>query len=137
MYIPGGQVPQEGKSVISRALRGLGDGLGDIVDDIQFGVDSTQSVTPVVPDTSSSGSSFSDVLNSITGAITGATNAAVQVYSAVDLIKVNQQRASMGYPPLNQYGQVVSSTTSGSFGMPSWLWLAILGGGAFVLLKRK
>jgi hypothetical protein len=91
----------------------------------------TPTAAPTTTPTVVSSNPFTDVLN----AITGAAGAAVAVYSAADLIKINQQRAAQGLLPINAAGQIAGRTTTASL-VASPLFLAF-GIGALFLLTRK
>lgn len=110
----------------------LGDVMSDTysptVPDLSIAIDTPAPPPDVSVASDSGGWNFSDILN----AITGTAQAATQVYSAVDLININKQRAGYGLPPVNQYGQVgTSATTRASIGIS---WPLILGGLGLVAL---
>ncbi len=84
-----------------------------------------------------SGNPIADFFNSLTAG----ARAATAVYSAADLISINQQRAARGMLPIDQYGVIGGSgagtTRSVSAGIGlSWPILALLGIGLVVALRR-
>lgn len=91
-------------------------------------------VQVAVPPTTS-GNPFSDILN----AITGAAQTATEVYTAADLIRVNNQRAAQGLPPINQYGVVAPRTTSAGLSLATspLVIYAVVGVALFALLSKR
>jgi hypothetical protein len=135
-----------------RAVSGLGDvtsdpsttglDLSSLFGSPSASLDLTSTYVPVAPVSSSDGNqpASSGGLSDFLNALTGAAKTATAIYSAADLIQINQQRAAQGLLPVNQYGQVGSTvgtqrTTAATLG-GSGLWL-LLGAGVLLVVLAK
>lgn len=148
------KIPQhvvKGGRVVKRRMGDLTDLLSTdttlTTPDINFSVDTSQLPLPTIPTVSGpdaasgatgGGFSLTDFFNSLTSG----AQAATAIYSAADLISINQQRAARGMLPINQYGQIGTAVTptksiTGSLGLSLPVLLLIGGGVLFFALRNR
>lgn len=99
------------------------------------------------------GNSISNVFNTVVDKAPQVAQVYYQSQAASDLVKVNSQRAQYGLPPLNSNGVPITAadiagnpsqaqinaliaSQGGIAGVPTWLWIGLLGLGGVLLLKR-
>jgi hypothetical protein len=118
-------------------LGGLGDDLvGDVsVDTSTVSVDPsvTAAVDQAAADQTSS-DTWSGLIDSIANAVTTVAPAVVQSQAQLSTIQLNQQRAAAGLPPIGATSLLTGAGLTGSTGL---MLLALLGGGALLMLSKK